>query len=120
MAVTCGLPLNGAMASAINTLDDVHGGAGEQAMALYADIAARVDAGTALTQATADAVATWQQARGKHFPGFGHRFHPLDPRAPRLLALVDQAAQARHRQRDGMRPSAAPSRPRLRGNGRCR
>jgi citrate synthase len=94
MAVTCGLPLNGAMASAINTLDDVHGGAGEQAMALYADIAARVDAGTAFTRATAEAIATWQQVRGKHLPGFGHRFHPLDPRAPRLLALVDQAAQA--------------------------
>jgi citrate synthase len=30
MAVTCGLPVNGAMASAINVLDDVHGGAGQQ------------------------------------------------------------------------------------------
>lgn len=94
MAVTCGLPLNGAMASAINTLDDVHGGAGEQAMALYADIAARVDAGTGLEQSAADAIAAWQRARGKHVPGFGHRFHPLDPRAPRLLALVDEAAKA--------------------------
>ena len=28
----------------------------------------------------------------RHVPGFGHRFHPLDPRAPRLLALVDAAA----------------------------
>ena len=27
-------------------------------------------------------------------PGFGHRFHPLDPRAPRLLALVDAAAKS--------------------------
>ena len=35
MAVTCGLPLNGAMASAINALDDVHGGAGQQCMELY-------------------------------------------------------------------------------------
>ena len=35
MAVTCGLPLNGAMASAINVLDDVHGGAGEQCLSLY-------------------------------------------------------------------------------------
>jgi len=26
-----------------------------------------------------------------HIPGFGHRFHPIDPRAPRLLQLVDQA-----------------------------
>jgi citrate synthase len=93
MAVTCGLPLNGAMASAINTLDDVHGGAGEQAMALYADIAARVDAGGALIQATADGLAVWQEAHGKHVPGFGHRFHPLDPRAPCLLGLVDEAAK---------------------------
>ena len=27
-------------------------------------------------------------------PGFGHRFHPLDPRAPRLLELVDAAAKS--------------------------
>ena len=26
--------------------------------------------------------------------GFGHRFHPVDPRAPRLLELVDEAAAA--------------------------
>ena len=30
MAVSCGVPVNGAMASAINVLDDVHGGAGQQ------------------------------------------------------------------------------------------
>ena len=29
----------------------------------------------------------------RHVPGFGHRFHPLDPRAPRLLELVDAAAK---------------------------
>ena len=38
MAVTCGLPVNGAMASAINVLDDVHGGAGQQCMELYLEI----------------------------------------------------------------------------------
>jgi citrate synthase len=27
-------------------------------------------------------------------PGYGHRFHPVDPRAPRLLELVDAAARA--------------------------
>src|SRR5882724_5690302 len=41
MAVTCGLPLNGAMASAINALDDIHGGAGQQCMQLLHRIAAR-------------------------------------------------------------------------------
>jgi citrate synthase len=38
MAVTCGLPVNGAMASAINVLDDIHGGAGQQCMELYRGI----------------------------------------------------------------------------------
>jgi citrate synthase len=33
MAVTCGLPLNGAMATAVNMLDDVHGGAGKPSSA---------------------------------------------------------------------------------------
>jgi citrate synthase len=28
-----------------------------------------------------------------HVPGFGRHFHPRDPRAPRLLALIDAAAK---------------------------
>ena len=81
MAVTCGLPLNGAMASAVNFLDDVHGGAGEQAVELYSRIDASGD--------TAGEVARWRAEHGKYIPGFGHRFHkPVDPRAPRLMALV--------------------------------
>lgn len=35
----------------------------------------------------------WQSERSKFVPGFGHWFHkPEDPRAPVLLAAVDQAA----------------------------
>jgi citrate synthase len=94
MAATCGVGLNNAMASALNVLGDVHGGAGEQAVEFYHGIAARIDAGATLEEATAAALeAFW--ARGKKFvPGFGHRFHPVDPRAPRLLQLVDEAAAA--------------------------
>lgn len=91
MSVTCGLPLNGAMASAINVLDDVHGGAGEQCMELYADIARRIDEGQALDAAVEAGLDAFITARGKIIVGFGHRFHPVDPRAPRLLALVDEA-----------------------------
>ena len=96
MAVTCGLGLNGAMASAVNMLDDVHGGAGEQAVALYAQIAAAWTGQDGDLAATTDAVLDdWRAAHGPYVPGFGHRFHkPVDPRAPRLLALVDQAAAA--------------------------
>ena len=85
MAVTCGAALNQAMASAVNLLDDVHGGAGEQSVELYTRIAASGDLEAE--------VARWREERGKYVPGFGHRFHtPTDPRAPRLMALVREAA----------------------------
>ena len=90
MAVTCGLPLNNALGSAVNMLGDVHGGAGEQAVELYH----RIDAAGGAAQAPFE-IDRWQAEIGKYLPGFGHRFHtPQDPRAPRLLALVDDAAAA--------------------------
>lgn len=95
MAVTCGLGLNGAMASAVNMLDDVHGGAGEQAVELYGWIDAAMRDGDDIGVATGRMIDRWQAERGRYLPGFGHRFHkPEDPRAPRLLALVAEAAAA--------------------------
>ncbi len=91
MAVSCGLPLNGAMASAINTLDDVHGGAGQQAVELFHAIDDAIAKGSSLTDAVAAELDSFIAKHGKFIPGFGHRFHPIDPRAPRLLALVDGA-----------------------------
>lgn len=91
MAVSCGLPLNGAMASAINALDDVHGGAGEQCLALYLRAHALLE-NLSLEHAVEQALDEFVSEHGKVIPGFGHRFHPVDPRAVRLLALVDSAA----------------------------
>ena len=105
MAATCGIGVNGAMASAINALGDVHGGAGEQAMALYTQVGnvlapdgdprpADASVETFLDGAV-DRVLDERAAAGERYvPGFGHRFHPVDPRAPRLLALVDEAVDA--------------------------
>ena len=97
MAVTCGVGINNAMGSAINMLGDVHGGAGEQAVALYHAIAKRLgtsaDNKRVATAVTAEIAALKKQGI-RHLPGFGHRFHPLDPRAPRLLELVDAAAKS--------------------------
>ncbi|MFZ4809359.1 MAG: citryl-CoA lyase [Hyphomicrobiaceae bacterium] len=94
MAITCGVGINNAMASAINVLGDVHGGAGEQTVALYAEIDASIDDGKtqeSLAAAVAAAIDRLNATGVTHVPGFGHRFHPIDPRAPRLLALVDEA-----------------------------
>lgn len=93
MAATCGVGLNNAMASAVNVLGDVHGGAGEQAVEMYIDIAERHSAGASLEDAVSAGLDAAIEQRGKFISGFGHRFHPIDPRAPRLLELVDEAAR---------------------------
>jgi citrate synthase len=96
MAITCGVGINNAIASAINMLGDVHGGAGEQYVTLSTAIAARIGAGPSsgaqLAQAVRSEMKALLEAGVRYVPGFGHRFHPRDPRAPRLLALVDDAA----------------------------
>ena len=91
MAVTCGLPLNGAMASAINALDDVHGGAGQQCMMLLEEIAAATPTGGPEAAQVVAQIDRFIEHNGKIIPGFGHRFHGVDPRAVRLMALVEQA-----------------------------
>jgi len=84
MAATCGIGLNGAMATGINVLGDVHGGAGQQCVQLLNEIC---------EAAAADEVIAAWRARDPYLPGFGHRFHPVDPRRDPLLSLVDEAVR---------------------------
>jgi citrate synthase len=89
MAITCGIDLNNAMASGVNVLGDIHGGPGQQCMELYQEIHA---AGGEDLPATTDRVLErFVAANGKIIPGFGHRFHPVDPRVAPLLSLVEDA-----------------------------
>lgn len=92
MAATCGVGLNNALASAVNVLGDVHGGAGEQAMAFYQSVAGRIDEGADLEDAVDNRLEAFFAGGGRFLPGFGHRFHPVDPRAPRLMEMVDRYA----------------------------
>ena len=93
MATTCGVGLNNAMASAVNVLGDVHGGAGEQAVEFFQAIGARVEQGATIESAARAALDEFFAGGNKFVPGFGHRFHPIDPRSGRLLELVDDAAK---------------------------
>jgi len=87
MAATCGTGLNTAIATGAGMLGDVHGGAGEQCVELLTQVAETGDARGVL--------ARWR-ARSAYIPGFGHRFHPVDPRRDPLLSLVAAA------ERDGV------------------
>jgi len=93
MAATCGVGLNNVMATGVNMLGDVHGGAGEQCAELYYEVAQAMNDGVELEEAVDAALHNWRGTRGKIVSGFGHRFHkPVDPRAPRLMQLVREAA----------------------------
>ncbi len=95
MAATCGVGLNNVMATGVNMLGDVHGGAGEQCARLFFGIAERLEGGDQFSSAIRDGIAAWQKTNGRFVAGFGHRFHkPVDPRAPRLMELVREAARA--------------------------
>ncbi|NJQ15537.1 citryl-CoA lyase [Streptomyces bohaiensis] len=85
MAATCGVGLNSAVATGAGLLGDVHGGAGQQCMEVLARVVAGEDA--------REIVAEYRQRRA-YVPGFGHRFHPRDPRRDPLLALVREAVAA--------------------------
>jgi len=91
MAVTCGLPVNGAMASAVNVLDDVHGGAGQQCMERYREIDALAGESGDVAMAATKVLERHEAAGEKIMPGFGHRFHPVDPRVAPLYALLSRA-----------------------------
>jgi len=58
MAITCGVGINNAMASAINALGDVHGGAGEQCVELYQAIARRLDGRKPLSRSAIQAAVS--------------------------------------------------------------
>jgi len=94
IAASTGLDLNNAMASAVNVLGDVHGGAGQQCMELYEAVVANPKYATDLAGAVDDVLAAFVAAHGKIIPGFGHRFHPVDPRCAPLEALIAEARQA--------------------------
>jgi citrate synthase len=93
MTATCGVGINNAMASGVNALGDSHGGAGQQCVELLTEIADRETEGAGLADATAEVVAE-HRARDRYLPGFGHRFHPVDPRREPLLGLVAAAVDS--------------------------
>ena len=96
MAATCGVGINGAMASGINALGDVHGGAGQQCMELLSDIHRLQEEKTALDIAVREGLESFREKRGGFISGFGHRFHAVDPRAARLSELLRDAAAKGH------------------------
>lgn len=101
MAATCGIGLNSAVATGVNLLGDVHGGAGQQCMELLYGTARDVEqSGRPVSEEVAAVLGRHREA-GQRVSGFGHRFHPRDPRRDPLLDAVtafvdDGGSDGRH------------------------
>ena len=88
MSATCGVDINNSLATGINMLGDIHGGAGQQALELYIDIQ------TKGIENLSQIINDYKQVKNIYIPGFGHRFHKSnDPRTFRLLEIVDEAIE---------------------------
>lgn len=83
MAATCGVSFNSAVATGVNMLGDVHGGAVEDAMALLYETE-RIELKN--EHAVADKLSELLES-GQKLPGFGHQLHDNDPRVQRLYEL---------------------------------
>jgi citrate synthase len=92
MAATCGVGLHGAISTGVGLLGDVHGGAGQQCMELL-DRIEREARHDPLDQVVARSLAELRAAH-RYVPGFGHRFHPRDPRRDPLLRATHEAVRA--------------------------
>jgi len=88
MAATCGISFNSAVATGINLLGDVHGGAAEKAMKLLYDAKREIDNGQFDLHQAARSVVEDTIERKQKLPGFGHQLHDDDPRVRKLYALA--------------------------------
>ena len=91
MAATCGLGINSAIATGVGLLGDVHGGAGENCMKLLAAMRDRLRSDP---KCSIGQLAEEYREVHQYIPGFGHRFHSIDPRCAPLLALLAEQVQA--------------------------
>jgi citrate synthase len=57
---------------------------------MLSEVVERESAGQGSAEAARATVATWRD-EVRYLPGFGHRFHPVDPRREPLITLVTDA-----------------------------
>jgi citrate synthase len=87
---SAGAELNAAIASGVLAISKYHGGAIEEAMILFLDIARRMEEEQKSETDAADDVLNEMMEKGKRASGFGHRIHSEDPRTKKLFSLAEE------------------------------
>jgi citrate synthase len=101
-AASTGAPLNAAVAAGILSINEYHGGAIERCAAHLREVA-EVETNLLgpspgefeappkeIVREAAREIVERHRRAGRRLAGFGHRVHPHDPRAARLLALAEE------------------------------
>lgn len=91
MAATCGITFNCAMASGMNLLGNIHGGAIEEAMEIFYEMVDRSEKEDRKILAVAFDIARKFNEAKKFMPGYGHPVHSEDPRSVRLWKMCEDA-----------------------------
>jgi len=95
LVVSGGNPLNAAVAAGILTIGESHGGAIEQCARILQEWAAKNEQ----PDKTASELVKNLSHQNKRMPGFGHRFHKIDPRTIRLFEMAGELNfKGRHQQ----------------------
>lgn len=93
-AASTGAPLNAAIAAGILSINEHHGGAIADCMAVVQDGLERVSSSGGTIRETAREMIGEFRAAKVRLPGLGHRIHTDDPRTKRLFALANELGVA--------------------------
>lgn len=85
-----GSELNAAVAAGVLAISRWHGGAVEEGMRLFLDVARRMEAGGLDEKAAAEEALGELRKTGGKASGFGHRLHTKDPRTAKLFGLAGE------------------------------
>jgi len=94
LVASSGSPLNSAVAGALLSFGHKHAGAIEKTMELFQSKIGSTystgDSGIDNKQIASSAIEIYSDyiLKGKKIPGFGHRYHNIDPRADELMNIV--------------------------------
>ena len=85
-----GAELNSAIATGVQAISRYHGGAIEEGMKLFLEIARRMEEKKASEEEFVPQVLEEMKKKKKRVSGFGHRIHTKDPRTKKLFALDEE------------------------------
>lgn len=89
-----GAELNSAVAAGVSAISRYHGGAIEEGMKLFLEIAVRMEDTKASKEDVVREVLEEMREKGKRASGFGHRIHTRDPRTQKLFSMAEELGLA--------------------------